>query len=127
MKSAFNSLHKFFLILAIGFTLSFTQSCGSDDDDDTGAAYSEVTSGTWKLVSWDGSQCDWGEYLKFSGSTLYWNNRMGGENTTYTFRRTAYGFDCSNSDESYSFVVVSHNNNRMTTASDDGIVREWKR
>ena len=128
MKRYINIICNWSILLMLFGGLAFT-ACGSDDeeDDNGSTTNSEVTSGTWYLVSYDGSECDWGEYLKFSGNTLYWNNRLGGENTTYTFRKTSYGFYCSNSEEEYSFTVVSSSNSRMITASDDGIVRDWKR
>lgn len=113
-------------IVALTMCVSFL-SCSSDDDDE-GGAYSSVTTGTWYLVSWDGNSCDWGEYLRFSGKTMYWNNRMGGENTKYTFKNTSTGFYCySEDDGEYTFIVSSYGSNRMITLSDDNILREWRR
>ncbi len=121
---------RLFLTLSIMLTMLSCLSlvsCSSDDDDE-GSTYSSVTTGTWYLVSWDGNSCDWGEYLRFSGKTMYWNNRMGGENTKYTFKNTSTGFYCTSEDDGdYTFIVSSIGSNRMLTLSDDDILREWRR
>lgn len=99
-------------------------SCGSDDDNGGDSALK----GKWYLVSFDGSACNWGEYIQFSGSKMYWNKRSGGtRNTTYTFQETGNGFKCSNGSDSYVFSITGYAGKTMTTYSSDDIVRVWKR
>lgn len=126
MKKYKNLFYSLSLMLTVLSSLSLI-SCSSDDEDE-GGSYSSVTTGTWYLVSFDGSSCDWGEYLRFSGKTMYWNNRLGGRNTKYTFTNTSTGFYCTSEDDGdYTFIVSSLSSNRMLTLSDDNMLREWRR
>lgn len=92
-----------------------------------------ITSGTWYLVSYGGDlgtsyTCDWGENMRFSSGKCYWNKRnRGSKNTTYTFSPIESGFYCYNNVESYTFYYTNTGNKRITTYSDDGITRIWKR
>lgn len=129
MKKYKNLFYSLSLMLTVLFSLSLI-SCSSDDDEDEGGSYSSVTTGTWYLVSlsYDRDSCDWGEYLRFSGKTMYWNNRLGGENTKYTFTKTSTGFYCTSEDDGdYTFIVLSVDSNTMLTLSDDNMLREWRR
>ena len=116
-------LERFFLVFAFVSTMSLIY-CGDDDDD---AVAGKVCSGTWYLVSWNDNICNHGEYMKFSGSTLYWNKRLGGENTTYSFKETSYGFDITDGIDSYKFEVQSIDAKNIVTYSSDGNIRYWKR
>ena len=118
-----NYLSRFFLVFAFISSMCLI-SCGDDDDD---AANGKVCSGTWYLVSWNGNICDHGEYMKFSGSKLYWNKRLGGENTTYDFKETSNGFYITDGIDSYTVEVQKIDDNNIATYSSDGNIRYWKR
>lgn len=115
-----------FRLLVLVLTGMLIASCSSDEDENGG-----VRSGTWYLETWGESEitCDWGEYIRFSGNTMYWNKRnQGTENTTYTVSGTDETFYCtSSSDGSYTFTVYYNTGRTMTTYSTDGIVRTWRR
>lgn len=112
-------------LICIGLSLV---SC-SDDDEKFASA--KLTTGIWYLVSFDGNHCDWGEYIKFSGNTMYWNNRLGGENTTYSFKNTPTGFKCTSKTSGYgdvAYIAVEYSNNEMVTYPvDGGNTRLWRR
>lgn len=113
-----------FLFILIIASLGFSSCGGNNDEYDE----STPTNGTWYLVTYDGNPCDWGEYMKFSGSTLHWNKRSRGtKNTTYTFESTNNGFKCYNNDESYVFSIESSTSKNMVTYSSDGMIRVWER
>lgn len=115
-------IERLFLVFALVSTMCLA-SCGDDDDAISG----KVCSGTWYLVSWNGNVCDHGEYMKFSGSKLYWNKRVGGENTTYDFKETSNGFQITNGIDSYTFEVQNIDDKNIVTYSSDGNIRYWKR
>ena len=110
------------LIICLGMT-----SCSDDDEPVT----SKYTTGMWYLVSYDGNYCDWGEYMMFSGNTMYWNNRLGGENTTYSFKNTPTGFKCTSKTSGYGnveFTVAEYSKDEIVTYPvGGGNVRLWRR
>ena len=121
MEKYFKKFLFLFLLICASFGIS---SCGGSDED---YDESNALSGTWYLVTYDGNTCDWGEYMRFSGSTLYWNKRRGARNTTYTYEKTSNGFKCSNSEETYVFSIETNTGKDLVTYSSDGMVRVWRR
>lgn len=111
------------LLVVVMCAFSVT-ACGDDDDD---ASSSSVCSGTWYLVSYDGSVCEHGEYMKFSGSKLYWNKRLGGRNTTYNYRESSNGFVITDGDQTITFEVKKIDSKNIVTYSSDDMIRYWKR
>ncbi len=118
MKTRSQLMRVMLLLIAAVFFVG----CG--DDDDASAVYN---SGTWYLVTYNGNRSTTGEYMRFSGNKVYWNNRLGGENTTYTVTVSGNTFHLSGADGSETFYVTSYTENAMATTSTDDIVRVWKR
>lgn len=107
----------------MGVVLCGLQSCSSDDEDKIDDTNIENNDGNkketltlyklWYLTDYSNysdfdwqtdNVVSWQEYMEFSEETLYWNSRMGGENTTYITNGTiSY---CV----SYSFTAVNINN-----------------
>lgn len=107
-------------LLLVGTCLTFS-ACGDDDGADA-----RYNTGTWYLDTFHGSQCTWGEYMRFSGKTVYWNNRLGGRNTTYTAKYTASGFTLTNSSDQITFSAYK-SGKKLVTSSSDGETRQWRR
>lgn len=114
-------------ILIVGLVSLSITSCKDDDESGGGTP----TSGKWYLVTWNGNACDYGEYIFFKGNKLEWNNRMGGENTTYDCRVSENNFyltNCTDDSKSdISFSIEAYTDTEMVTNSSDNIVRTWKR
>ena len=110
-------------ILMVAFVCISLVACGDDESDGP-------TSGTWKLVQYNGSSCTWGEYMRFSSGKVAWNSRMGGKNVTYSCRvsgTTFYLTNASDGSENITFYIQASSSKEMVTSSSDDITRLWKR
>ena len=66
----------------------------------------------------------WGEYLKFTDNTLYWNSRLGGENTTYSYTSSGETFFLyRNSYKEYEVSVISKQSTLLILKFNDGLYR----
>jgi hypothetical protein len=124
MKRKIFSLVSIFLVVLTSLSLS---SCSSDDD---GSSQNELI-GKWYLYSYDGGECTWGEYWQISSDQIKWNNRMGGENTTYSYTKSGntlrmkctYSSENNVSDYQESTAVYSISDGVLAVVVDDGLTR----
>lgn len=99
-------LQKLLIFLFVGFSMCVLQACSNEDEPIPGNKENNKTETLtlfkrWYLTDFSGDIIlDWEsddvighrEYMEFTKNTLYWNNRLGGENSTYKFSGIINGY-----------------------------------
>lgn len=127
MKRKFTHIPSFLaVVMCMIMSLAFV--CCSDNDEP--GDKNNFTSGKWYLVSYNENRADHGEYLKFTKNKMEWNNRLGGENSTYSYTVNGNQVICthlSGTGGDITFYVNSCNEGAAVTTSSDDFVRVWSR
>ncbi|MBQ9622795.1 MAG: InlB B-repeat-containing protein [Treponema sp.] len=130
-------MKKIFNFLAILIAIASVFSCSnfedlSEDNNTLTFSPSSFSSETWKLCDFSNTYekknylapVSWGEYLKFDNGTLYWNNRLGGENTTYSYKGTETSYSLyRNGYKENGFTVMSRTDSQLVLKFEDGLYR----
>lgn len=118
----FSFLQRMFLLLFVGISMFAVQSCNEEIDkpdienNDSENKEPLTLFKQWYLTDFSSSSSldwqndevvSWGENMKFSTNALYWNSRLGGENTTYKLSKQEAG---GTSSIGASFSAVNTNN-----------------
>ncbi|MBR1714346.1 MAG: zinc finger-like domain-containing protein [Treponema sp.] len=131
MKTYKNFLAMLFTALFVCCCLSCDDSSGSDYNVSS-SSDSSFNGETWYLCDFSNSYelktnftpVSWGEYLKFTDNTLYWNSRLGGENTTYSYTSSGETFFLyRNSYKEYEVSVISKQSTLLILKFNDGLYR----
>lgn len=127
MKRIFN----FFTMLVLSlYCVSCTNFADSSEDNDDSC--SNFVGETWNLCDFSDiyetkanlTPVSWGEYISFTNHTLYWNSRLGGENTTYTYAVDGDTYMLyRNGYKEYEVSIISKTASRLVLKFDDGLYR----